>query len=31
MPQEREAFLDFWEQLRSRREQEGYKQEKWKR
>lgn len=29
--QEREAFLDFLEQLRSRREQEGHKQEKWKR
>lgn len=30
-PQEREAFLDFLEALRSRLEQAGHKQEKWKR
>lgn len=30
-PQEREVFLDFLEKLRSRWEQEGHKQEKWKR
>lgn len=30
-PQEREAFLDFLESLRSHLEQQGKKQEKWKR
>lgn len=30
-PEEREKFLDFLEELRSRLEQQGYKQEKWKR
>lgn len=30
-PQEREAFLDFLEAMRSRLEQAGQKQEKWKR
>lgn len=29
--EEREKFLDFLEELRSRLEKEGYKQEKWKR
>ncbi len=30
-PEEREKFLDFLEELRSRLEQQGHKQEKWKR
>lgn len=30
-PEEREKFLDFLEELRSRLEKEGHKQEKWKR
>ena len=29
--EEREKFLDFLEELRGRLEQQGYKQEKWKR
>ena len=29
--EERERFLDFLEELRSRLEKEGHKQEKWKR
>lgn len=30
-PEEREKFLDFLEELRSRLEQQGHKQEKWRR